>query len=179
ASVQGMPLKTVMGWFDKPLHMLIARPNIKKLTDLKDKRVAVSTYGSIPHVMLREALASGKRYHRACSRRIGRQTGGAGGRYCRCDTAGCGLHSEDRKARLYQSALSRRRRKPSPRRFRRQHGQDSAQSGTDLARSPGYVERGEIPEKQQAGDPGNHARLPQNKRRLRGKNLSVRHEISQ
>jgi NitT/TauT family transport system substrate-binding protein len=38
--------------------MLIARPNIKKLTDLKDKRVAVSTYGSIPHVMLREALAS-------------------------------------------------------------------------------------------------------------------------
>jgi ABC-type nitrate/sulfonate/bicarbonate transport system substrate-binding protein len=48
ASIQGMPLKTVMGWFDKPLHMLIARPNIKKLTDLKDKRVAVSTYGSIP-----------------------------------------------------------------------------------------------------------------------------------
>ena len=58
ASVQGMPLKTVMGWFDKPLHMLIARPNIKRLTDLKDKRVAVSTYGSIPHVMIREALAS-------------------------------------------------------------------------------------------------------------------------
>jgi NitT/TauT family transport system substrate-binding protein len=58
ASVQGMPLKTIMGWFDKPLHMLIARPNIKKLTDLKNKRVAVSTYGSIPHVMLREALAS-------------------------------------------------------------------------------------------------------------------------
>ena len=53
-----MPLKTVMGWFDKPLHMLIARPNIKKLTDLKGKRVAVSTYGSIPHVMIREALAS-------------------------------------------------------------------------------------------------------------------------
>jgi len=58
ASVQGMPLKSVMGWFDKPLHMLIARPNIKKLTDLKDKRVAVSTYGSIPHVMLREALTA-------------------------------------------------------------------------------------------------------------------------
>ncbi len=58
ASIQGMPLKSVMGWFDKPLHMLIARPNIKKLTDLKDKRVAVSTYGSIPHVMLREALAA-------------------------------------------------------------------------------------------------------------------------
>ena len=58
ASVQGMPLKSVMGWFDNPLHMLIARPNIKKLTDLKDKRVAVSTYGSIPHVMIREALTA-------------------------------------------------------------------------------------------------------------------------
>jgi ABC-type nitrate/sulfonate/bicarbonate transport system substrate-binding protein len=58
ASVQGMPLKTVMGWFDKPLHMLIANPNIKKLTDLKNKRVAVSGFGSIPHVMIREALAA-------------------------------------------------------------------------------------------------------------------------
>ena len=58
ASVQGMPLKSVMGWFDKPLHMLIANPNIKKLTDLKNKRVAVSGFGSIPHVMIREALAA-------------------------------------------------------------------------------------------------------------------------
>jgi NitT/TauT family transport system substrate-binding protein len=58
ASVQGMPLKSVMGWFDKPLHMLIARANIKTLTDLKNKRIAVSTYGSIPHVMIREALAA-------------------------------------------------------------------------------------------------------------------------
>lgn len=58
ASVQGMPLKSVMGWFDRPLHMLIARANIKRLTDLKDKRVAVSGFGSIPHVMIREALAA-------------------------------------------------------------------------------------------------------------------------
>jgi NitT/TauT family transport system substrate-binding protein len=58
ASVQGMPLKTVMGWFDKPLHMLIANANIKKLTDLKNKRVAVSGFGSIPHVMIREALTA-------------------------------------------------------------------------------------------------------------------------
>jgi NitT/TauT family transport system substrate-binding protein len=57
ASIQGLPLKSVMGWFDKPLHILIARPNIKKITDLKGKRVAVSTFGSVPHVMLREALS--------------------------------------------------------------------------------------------------------------------------
>src|SRR5713226_2596140 len=31
ASIQGLPLKTVMGWFDKPLHILVSRPNIKKL----------------------------------------------------------------------------------------------------------------------------------------------------
>ena len=58
ATLQGMPFRTVMGWFDKPLHMLIARPNIKNVTDLKGKRVAVSTYGSIPHVMLKQALSS-------------------------------------------------------------------------------------------------------------------------
>ena len=57
ASIQGMPLKSVMGWFDKPLHMLIARPNIKKIADLKGKRVAVSTFGSVPHVMLREVMS--------------------------------------------------------------------------------------------------------------------------
>ncbi|TAK09431.1 ABC transporter substrate-binding protein [bacterium] len=57
ATLQGMPFRTVMGWFDRPLHMLIARPNIKKITDLKGKRIAISSFGSIPHVMLKEALA--------------------------------------------------------------------------------------------------------------------------
>jgi NitT/TauT family transport system substrate-binding protein len=57
ASIQGLPLKTVMGWFDKPLHILVSRPNIKKLSDLKGKKIAVSTFGSVPHVMIREALA--------------------------------------------------------------------------------------------------------------------------
>ncbi len=46
-----------MGWFDKPLHILISRPNIKKLADLKGKKIAVSSFGSVPHVMIREALA--------------------------------------------------------------------------------------------------------------------------
>ncbi|HKA35048.1 MAG TPA: ABC transporter substrate-binding protein [Candidatus Binatia bacterium] len=56
ASIQGLPLKTVMGWLDKPLHMLIARPGIKTLTDLKGKRIAVSGLNSVPHVAVREAL---------------------------------------------------------------------------------------------------------------------------
>lgn len=56
ATVQGIPVKTVMGWFDHPLHMLIARPQIKKLSDLRGKRIAVSSIGSIPHAMIREAF---------------------------------------------------------------------------------------------------------------------------
>jgi len=56
ASIQGLPVKGVMGWFDRPLHMLIARPGIKKITDLKGKRIAVSAINSAPHVVLREAF---------------------------------------------------------------------------------------------------------------------------
>jgi len=56
ASIQGLPLKTVMGWLDKPLHMLIARPGIKTITDLRGKRIAVSGLNSVPHVAVREAL---------------------------------------------------------------------------------------------------------------------------
>ena len=57
ATIQGMPLRTVMGWFDKPLHVLIARPGITKLADLKGKKLAVSTFGSLPHTMVKEAFA--------------------------------------------------------------------------------------------------------------------------
>jgi NitT/TauT family transport system substrate-binding protein len=56
ASVQGLPVKTVMGWFDRPLHMLVARPQIKDMAELKGKRIAVSAIGSPPHILAREAL---------------------------------------------------------------------------------------------------------------------------
>jgi len=57
ASIQGLPVKGVMGWFDRPLHILIAKPNFKRLTDFKGKRIGVSGLGSAPHIILREALA--------------------------------------------------------------------------------------------------------------------------
>ncbi len=57
ASIQNLPVKGVMGWFDKPLHILIAKPNFKRLTDFKGKRIGVSGLGSAPHIILREALA--------------------------------------------------------------------------------------------------------------------------
>ena len=56
ASVQGLPVKTIMGWFDRPLHMLVARPEIKDMSELKGKRIAVSAIGSPPHILAREAL---------------------------------------------------------------------------------------------------------------------------
>ena len=57
ASIQGLPVKGVMGWFDRPLHILIARPGFKKLTDFKGKKIGVSGLGSAPHIILREALS--------------------------------------------------------------------------------------------------------------------------
>jgi NitT/TauT family transport system substrate-binding protein len=56
ASVQGLPVKTIMGWFDRPLHMLVARAQIKDMGELKGKRIAVSAVGSPPHILAREAL---------------------------------------------------------------------------------------------------------------------------
>ena len=57
ASIQNLPVKGVMGWFDRPLHILIAKPSFKRLTDFKGKKIGVSGLGSAPHIILREALA--------------------------------------------------------------------------------------------------------------------------
>src|SRR5690348_5680110 len=38
AAIQGLPVKGVMGWFDRPLHILIAKPGFKRLTDFKGKK---------------------------------------------------------------------------------------------------------------------------------------------
>jgi ABC-type nitrate/sulfonate/bicarbonate transport system substrate-binding protein len=57
ASIQGLPVKGVMGWFDRPLHILVARPGFKRLTDFKGKKIGVSGLGSAPHIILREALS--------------------------------------------------------------------------------------------------------------------------
>ena len=56
ASIQGLPVKSVMGWFDRPLHILVSRPGFKKLTDFRGKKIGVSGLGSAPHIILKEAL---------------------------------------------------------------------------------------------------------------------------
>ncbi len=47
----------MIGWFDRELHILIAKPGFKRLTDFKGKRIGVSGMGSAPHIILREALS--------------------------------------------------------------------------------------------------------------------------
>jgi NitT/TauT family transport system substrate-binding protein len=56
ASIQGLPVKGVMGWFDRPLHVLVAKPEFKRMTDFKGRKIGVSSIGSAPHIILREAL---------------------------------------------------------------------------------------------------------------------------
>ena len=56
AAAKGLPVKVVMGWWDRPLHILVGKAGVKDINDLKHKRVAISSIGSTPHVMVREAL---------------------------------------------------------------------------------------------------------------------------
>jgi NitT/TauT family transport system substrate-binding protein len=56
AAAKGLPVKAVMGWWDRPLHILVGKSGVKDIKDLKHKRVAISSIGSTPHVMVREAL---------------------------------------------------------------------------------------------------------------------------
>ncbi|MGH7926546.1 MAG: ABC transporter substrate-binding protein, partial [Candidatus Binatia bacterium] len=56
AAAKGLPVKVVMGWWDRPLHILVGKPGVKDIKDLKHKRIAISSIGSTPHVMVREAL---------------------------------------------------------------------------------------------------------------------------
>jgi NitT/TauT family transport system substrate-binding protein len=58
AAAKGLPVKAVMGWWDRPLHILVGKAGVRDIKDLKHKRVAISSIGSTPHVMVREALKS-------------------------------------------------------------------------------------------------------------------------
>jgi ABC-type nitrate/sulfonate/bicarbonate transport system substrate-binding protein len=57
AAATGLPVKIVMSWLDRPYHMLVARPDIKSMTDLKGKKIAVSSFGSTPTWLVLQALA--------------------------------------------------------------------------------------------------------------------------
>jgi len=56
AAAKGLPVKVVMGWWDRPLHIMVGKAGVKDIKELKNKRIAISSIGSTPHVMVREAL---------------------------------------------------------------------------------------------------------------------------
>src|SRR5688500_6492532 len=69
AWVKGAELSLVAGGIERALNVLMVNPKIKKVEDLKGKRVAISRFGSLSDVSLRDALA----FHKAesQSRRCG------------------------------------------------------------------------------------------------------------
>jgi len=57
AWVKGAELALVAGGIERALNVLMVNPKIKKVDDLKGKRVAISRFGSLSDVSLRDALA--------------------------------------------------------------------------------------------------------------------------
>ena len=57
AWAKGAELAIVAGGIERALHVLMVNPKIRKVDDLKGKRVAISRFGSLSDVSLRDALA--------------------------------------------------------------------------------------------------------------------------
>ncbi|HEX2929037.1 MAG TPA: ABC transporter substrate-binding protein [Candidatus Binatia bacterium] len=57
AWVKGAELALVAGGIERALNVLMVNPKIKRVEDLKGKRVAISRFGSLSDVSLRDALA--------------------------------------------------------------------------------------------------------------------------
>ena len=57
AWVKGAELSLVAGGIERALNVLMVNPKIKRVEDLKGKRVAISRFGSLSDVSLRDALA--------------------------------------------------------------------------------------------------------------------------
>ena len=58
-AMQGMPFKILAVLTDKPLHNIVARPEIKTITDLRGKRVGTQRIGSSDHLAA-EAILQAK-----------------------------------------------------------------------------------------------------------------------
>src|SRR5687768_9366581 len=77
AWVKGAELSLVAGGIERALNVLMVNPKIKKVEDLKGKRVAISRFGSLSDVSLRDALA----FHKVKAQEVSiAQMGGLGER---------------------------------------------------------------------------------------------------
>jgi NitT/TauT family transport system substrate-binding protein len=56
AIARGAPLKFVFLCFNRPMHWLYARPEIKSLKDIKGKKIGVSSVGASAHFLVQEIL---------------------------------------------------------------------------------------------------------------------------
>ena len=75
AWAKGAELAIVAGGIERALNVLMVNPKIKRVEELKGKRVAISRFGSLSDVSLRDALA----YHKLKSQDISiAQMGGLG-----------------------------------------------------------------------------------------------------
>jgi NitT/TauT family transport system substrate-binding protein len=57
ASVRGLPIRTIAVNVDNAPYVLVGRPQIKTMTDLKGKKIAVSSLGSMSTLLVREIVA--------------------------------------------------------------------------------------------------------------------------
>ena len=57
AWAKGAELAIVAGGIERALNVLMVNPKIKKVDDLKGKRIAISRFGSLSDISLRDALA--------------------------------------------------------------------------------------------------------------------------
>lgn len=57
ASVRGLPIRTVALNVDNASYVLVGRPQIKSMNDLKGKKIAVSSLGSMSTLVVREIVA--------------------------------------------------------------------------------------------------------------------------
>jgi NitT/TauT family transport system substrate-binding protein len=57
AWAKGAELSLVAGGIERVLNVLMVNPKIKRIEDLKGKRIAISRFGSLSDITLRDALA--------------------------------------------------------------------------------------------------------------------------
>jgi ABC-type nitrate/sulfonate/bicarbonate transport system substrate-binding protein len=56
AALRGAPLKVIFSTFFRPMHWLYAKPQIRNIKDLKDKRIGVDGRGGAMEMLMREIL---------------------------------------------------------------------------------------------------------------------------
>ena len=57
ANLRGLPLKIAGILIERPNHVIVTHPSIQKFADLKGKRVAISSYGSLVDILARLTTA--------------------------------------------------------------------------------------------------------------------------